>query len=39
MSAKNTAASTPVTHRSAGLPGQHEKPLRLLIVGAGAVRG
>ena len=34
---KEIAASTPATHRSADAPGQHEKPLRFLIVGA--VRG
>jgi pyruvate/2-oxoglutarate dehydrogenase complex dihydrolipoamide dehydrogenase (E3) component len=27
------------THRSPGVPGQHEKPLRFLVVGAGAVGG
>jgi 2-dehydropantoate 2-reductase len=36
---KEIAASTPATHRSAGAPGQHERPLRFLIVGAGAVGG
>jgi 2-dehydropantoate 2-reductase len=28
-----------ITHRLAGAPGQHEEPLRFLIVGAGAVGG
>ena len=36
---KEIAASTPATHRSAGAPSQHERPLRFLIVGAGAVGG
>jgi 2-dehydropantoate 2-reductase len=36
---KKIAASTSATHRFAGAPGQHEKPLRFLIVGAGAVGG
>ena len=34
-----TAGSAPATHRPAGAPDQHEKPLRFLIVGAGAVGG
>ena len=36
---KEIAASTPATHRSADAPGQDQKPLRFLIVGAGAVGG
>ncbi len=36
---RDIAASTPAAHRFAGAPGQPEKPLRFLIVGAGAVGG
>jgi len=36
---KEIAASTSATHRAADAPGRREKPLRFLIVGAGAVGG
>ena len=36
---KEIAASTSATHRSADAPGRREKPLRFLIVGAGAAGG
>ena len=41
MSIQNisTLKDEPLANRSAGAPGQHEKPLRFLIVGAGAVGG
>jgi 2-dehydropantoate 2-reductase len=33
------AGSAPATHRLAGAPGRRDKPLRFLVVGAGAVGG
>jgi 2-dehydropantoate 2-reductase len=36
---QDIAGPAPAMHRFAGPPGQHEKPLRFLIVGAGAVGG
>ena len=41
MSAQNTSPlkDEPLSPQAVGAPGQHEKPLRFLIVGAGAVGG